>query len=166
MCADVIANLLEASQRWKICYGVGEDDIAGMRQTRRHPGHVLLGYSDIDVAVGELFGKWLQDRISEVAGEEPYIRLLSMHTVKPLDEPAVREAALAYDTIVTVEEHSVTNGLGSAVADVLATMRHRRATLVKYGVPDALYDRVGSQAYMRELAGDLTNVVEGALRLR
>ncbi len=81
-------------------------------------------------------------------------RVLSMHTIKPLDEEAVRAAARETRGILTLEEHSVTGGLGSAVADVLAVLDGQRARFAKWGAPDALHNRVGSQKYMLEVCGD------------
>ena len=46
-------------------------------------------------------------------------RVLSMHTVKPLDEDAVLAAARDTGVVVTLEEHSIVGGLGSAVAECL-----------------------------------------------
>ena len=43
-----------------------------------------------------------------------------MHTIKPLDVEAVKAAAKDCGAVVTAEEHSIYNGLGSAVAEVLA----------------------------------------------
>jgi transketolase len=48
------------------------------------------------------------------------VRVLDMHTVKPLDAEAVTQAILDTRRIVTVEDHSVVGGLGDAVADVIA----------------------------------------------
>ena len=48
-------------------------------------------------------------------------RLISMHTVKPIDKEIIRKAARETPAIVTVEEHYLIGGLGSAVADVLAS---------------------------------------------
>lgn len=48
------------------------------------------------------------------------VRVLDMHTIKPLDEAAVMEALLDTRRIITVEDHSVIGGLGSAVAEVIA----------------------------------------------
>jgi transketolase len=48
-------------------------------------------------------------------------RVVNAHTLKPFDEDAVLTAAADCRAIVTVEDHSVTGGLGSAVAEVLAT---------------------------------------------
>lgn len=49
-----------------------------------------------------------------------HARVIDMHTIKPLDEEAVRKAAAECGAVVTAEEHSIIGGLGSAVAEVLA----------------------------------------------
>ena len=49
------------------------------------------------------------------------VRVLDMHTIKPLDEEAVREAIMDTRRIVTAEDHNVMGGLGSAVAEVIAS---------------------------------------------
>ncbi|MFA7661019.1 MAG: transketolase C-terminal domain-containing protein, partial [Anaerovoracaceae bacterium] len=48
------------------------------------------------------------------------IRVLDMHTIKPIDEEAIIRAAKETKGIVTAEEHTVLGGLGGAVAEVLA----------------------------------------------
>ena len=47
-------------------------------------------------------------------------RVINIHTIKPLDKDLVIKAAKETGKIVTVEEHSVIGGLGSAVADVVS----------------------------------------------
>lgn len=97
---------------------------------------------------------------SRLADEGIDAGVLSMHTIKPLDADAVILAASAAPVLVTVEEHSVTNGLGSAVAEVLAESEHLgRVRFKRFGVPDRIYHRIGSQEYMRAMAGDLAEVV-------
>ncbi|HSN77251.1 MAG TPA: transketolase C-terminal domain-containing protein [Anaerolineae bacterium] len=54
-----------------------------------------------------------------LAAEGVTCRVLSMHTLKPLDEEAVRAAARDTRAVITVEEHSVFGGLGEACAAVL-----------------------------------------------
>ena len=49
-----------------------------------------------------------------------HARLLDMHTVKPLDTDAVLEAIKQIGKIVTVEDHNILNGVGSAVCEVVA----------------------------------------------
>ena len=60
-------------------------------------------------------------------------KVINMHTIKPLDEDLVVEAAKV-GKIVTVEEHSVIGGLGSAVCDVVA--QKAPAKVLKIGVND------------------------------
>ncbi len=63
-----------------------------------------------------------------------HARVLDMHTVKPLDEEAVRRCIDEVGKIITVEDHNILNGLGSAVADVVA--QSGKAVLRKVGVQD------------------------------
>ena len=85
--------------------------------------------------------------------------MLSMHTVKPLDEEAVSAAARETAVVITVEEHSVTGGLGTAVGDVLAQSGLRLPRFRKFGLPDEVSHAVGSQAYLRRRCGDLVEII-------
>ena len=58
--------------------------------------------------------------------------VINMHTIKPLDEDAIVKAAKKTGKIVTVEEHSVIGGLGSAVCDVVA--EKAPAKVMKIGI--------------------------------
>ena len=69
-----------------------------------------------------------------LAAEGIEATVINIHTIKPIDEDIIVEAAKNTGLLLTVEEHSVIGGLGSAVADVLAA-RHP-AKLVKIGVND------------------------------
>lgn len=60
--------------------------------------------------------------------------VINMHTIKPLDEDAIVKAAGKTGKIVTVEEHSVIGGLGSAVCDVVA--EKAPAKVMKIGIND------------------------------
>ena len=44
-----------------------------------------------------------------------------MHTIKPIDEEAIIKAAKETKRIITIEDHSIIGGLGSAVCEVLST---------------------------------------------
>ena len=56
----------------------------------------------------------------ELAGEGIQCMVINSHTVKPLDEKTIVAAAQKTGTVVSVEEHQVAGGLGSAVAEVLS----------------------------------------------
>jgi transketolase len=60
--------------------------------------------------------------------------VINMHTIKPLDEALLLASAAKTKAVVTVEEHSVIGGLGSAVADTLSEQLPTR--LLKIGVCD------------------------------
>jgi transketolase len=61
-------------------------------------------------------------------------KVINIHTIKPLDEELVLAAAKECGKVVTVEEHSVIGGLGSAVCDVLSEKLPTQ--VLKIGVMD------------------------------
>ena len=70
-------------------------------------------------------------------------------TVKPIDKTAILECAKTHKAIVTVEEHNLSGGFGSAVAEVLAETDGAKAKLVRVGLDDRYSCVVGSQKYLR-----------------
>lgn len=88
-----------------------------------------------------------------LAQEGVQARVLSMHTVKPLDTDAVLAAARETRAIVTIEEHSVIGGLGGAVAEVLAESDREKIAFKRVGLPSVFSSRVGSQEYLRAAYG-------------
>jgi transketolase len=72
--------------------------------------------------------------------------VLHAHTVKPLDEVAIRDWAGQVAAIVTVEEHTLVGGLGSAVAELLVDgWSGSGPALLRLGLPDRFPDKYGSQ---------------------
>lgn len=80
-------------------------------------------------------------------------RILSMHTIKPFDGEAVLSAARETGGLVTVEEHTVAGGLGSAAAEVLLDAGVVPAIFRRMGIGDRFFSEVGSQSYLRQRAG-------------
>jgi transketolase len=80
-------------------------------------------------------------------------RVLSMHTIKPLDSEAVLSAARETRAITTLEEHSILGGLGGAVAEVLAESSEHPVPFRRIGLPSAFSPQVGSQEYLRARNG-------------
>jgi len=79
---------------------------------------------------------------SELAEKGINVRVLDMHTIKPLDTEAVLKAAKETGTIVTVEDHNIIGGLGGAVAETLM----ESGVPVKFkrlGIPD-IFPPIGS----------------------
>lgn len=79
-------------------------------------------------------------------------RVLHAHTVKPLDEAAICEAAARVPLVVTAEEHTRIGGLGSAVADALCDAGIQ-VPVARLGFPDAFISSYGSQDTMLSDAG-------------
>ena len=80
-------------------------------------------------------------------------RVLSMHTLKPLDVEAIAAAAAETGGICTIEENSIFGGLGGAVAEVCLEMLVRPHWFKRLGIPDRYTSTVGDQAYLRSAVG-------------
>ncbi len=75
-------------------------------------------------------------------------RVLSMHTLKPLDTDAILAAAQETRAIFTLEEHSLIGGLGSAVAETLAESGKPRLVFKRFGLPSSFSCKIGTQEYL------------------
>lgn len=78
--------------------------------------------------------------------------VVSFHTVKPLDETYLRQAAQRFRLIVTVEEHGRIGGFGSAVAEWRAIEGVAVPQLL-LGTADEFMHEIGDQAYARQRFG-------------
>lgn len=85
-------------------------------------------------------------------------------TVKPIDKVVIESCADKFELIVTVEEHNLSGGFGSAVAEVMATGNHK-ARLTMVGLNDLYSVKVGSQKYLRAEYGiDAKGIAEKILK--
>ena len=96
----------------------------------------------------------------EVTGAQEILRAKGINpavytfpTVKPIDREVIENAAARFDVVVTVEEHNIVGGFGSAVAEVMAEMREKKAYLLRIGLNDEYSVRVGNQKYLRQKYG-------------
>lgn len=95
----------------------------------------------------------------EISGAEAILRGYGIHpavwsfpTVKPIDQGVIEMCARKFDLLVTVEEHNLSGGFGSAVAEVLAESdAHTR--LLRIGLHDTYCSMVGNQKYLRSQFG-------------
>ncbi len=81
------------------------------------------------------------------------VRVIDMHTIKPLDEEIIIKAAKETGGIITAEEHTIVGGLGSAVAEVLSQKQPTKMKIVgindtfgESGKPDQLMEKYGLTA--------------------
>jgi transketolase len=89
-------------------------------------------------------------------------RVVSMHTVKPLDQAEILAAARETQLIATLEEHFLAGGFGSAVAELLADL-DRPMRLRRFGAADRFAHLAGDQAYHREASGLTPSQIAGAI---
>ncbi len=88
-----------------------------------------------------------------LAGENIKVRVINMHTVKPIDREAIMKAARDTKAIITAEEHNIIGGLGSAVAEVLVQttpvvqeMVGIKDSFGESGIPTELLEKYGLTA--------------------
>ena len=90
--------------------------------------------------------------------------VLHVPTIKPLDRDAILDALSGAKAVVTVEEHTVVGGLGSAVAELIAEAGMSPARRLKrIGIPDCFPEEYGSQASLMERFGITTEALIAAV---
>jgi len=101
----------------------------GKAEVRRKGGDVTIA------ACGVILGRVLE-AAETLAKDGVSAEVINVHTIKPLDAETVLESCERTGAVVTVEEHSIIGGLGSAVAELLAERATRRVPLKRIGVAD------------------------------
>ena len=97
-------------------------------------GVVLREGKDVTIVATGLPVSNCLEAAEKLAADGIEAKVINIHTIKPLDEELIAEAAKETGKIVTVEEHSVIGGLGSAVCDVVA--EKAPAKVMKIGIND------------------------------
>jgi len=97
-------------------------------------GVVLREGKDVTIVATGLPVSNCLEAAEKLAADGIDAKVINIHTIKPLDEELIAEAAKETGKIVTVEEHSVIGGLGSAVCDVVA--EKAPAKVLKIGIND------------------------------
>ena len=138
-----------------VCYGEDDEIVLGKGNQVREGKDVTV------IATGIMVNEALM-AAEELAAEGIDVRVIDMHTIKPLDEEIIVKAARETGAIVTAEEHSVIGGLGSAVAEVVVkkcpvkmAMVGQQDTFGESGKPDELKAKYGMTA------ADIVKAVKG-----
>lgn len=115
-------------------------------------GITLKAGCDLSIIVtGSMAGDALEaaDQLDKIGIKT---RVINIHTIKPLDQDIILQAARETDAIISLEEHNVIGGLGSSIAEVLAESPvHTR--LRRMGLRENFTQGYGSHAYLKELNG-------------
>lgn len=129
-----------------------------IRLTRRGAQVAILATGGI---LGEAFRA--ADMMDSELGVKPTVA--SVHTVKPLDKDTILQLLDSHELVVTLEEHVLAGGLGSAVAEVLVDAGRFPRHFLRLGLKgDSYVSVVGSQNYLRKECGIDAESVVGKIR--
>ncbi len=117
----------------------------GKAEIRRQGTHIAI------MAFGAMLAPAYQ------AGEELNATVINMRFVKPLDEELIRELALQYTLLVTVEENVVAGGAGSAVNEYLAN-NNLYISVLNLGLPDRFIEHGTPHLLLAECALDAAGI--------
>ena len=120
----------------------GEVFRPGFIRTVREGSNVTLA------ATGGILGEALL-AADTLAERGIFCRVLSVHTIKPLDTDTLAAAASETGGIISVEEHAVDGGLGGAIAESLMEAGVFPGFFVRMGLRNTFSSVVGSQKYLR-----------------
>jgi transketolase len=159
--AEEMTRLMEASLDWPhpiyIRLGKGGDPIISKPERGFAIGKAIdmvddeKGASDVLLVATGVATTQALKAAGALAADGIRCRLLHVHTVKPLDVEAIVDAATRTRLVVTVEEHNVVGGLGSAVLEALSDKIAGALPPVKrLGIPDRFSERYGSQQALME----------------
>jgi transketolase len=147
-------------------------ELTEMLVRQKGPAYLRLDKSKVDPGIGAAFeagnlrcmragrrvaiiacGGIVADALTAAEGlmvEGIDCAVFSAHTLKPFDVASILRIATEYEAVVTIEEHVLSGGLGSLVAETLmdAAVIPRRFTRI--ALPDEHSSIVGSQEYLRE----------------
>ena len=127
-------------------------------------GYELRPGKDVTVIANGVMVPSAMEAAEELARDGIDVRVIDMHTIKPLDEEIIRKAAEETGKIVTAEEHSIIGGLGGAVAEFVSrecpvkmAMVGQKDVFGESGKPDELREKYGMTT------GDIVNAVKSIL---
>ncbi len=124
-------------------------------------GEVVREGSDVTVVATGLMVSFAIDAAKTLEAEGISVRIINIHTIKPLDVELITKAAQETGVIVTAEEHSVIGGLGSAVAEALTETCP--VPVLKVGVADT-FGRSGKVPPLLEKYGLTPDAIAAKVR--
>ena len=126
-------------------------------------GITLRDGKDITIVATGLMVAEAIEAGEKLAAEGIDARIINIHTIKPLDEELIVKAAQETGKIITIEEHSVIGGLGSAVCDVVTAKCP--VPVVKMGVQDVFGFSGPGGDMITEFGLRAANIVEEAKKM-
>lgn len=121
-------------------------------------GIVLKEGTDVTIIATGIVVESAMEAAKKLEAEGISAEVINIHTIKPLDDELVVASAKKTGKVVTVEEHSVIGGLGSAVCDAIC--RNYPVPVLKIGVQDEFGTSASAAVLMKEYKLDADGVYE------
>jgi transketolase len=131
----------------------GDDSPVDGEEFQLGKARILRGGTDCTIVVTGGILQEVQKAADELSKDGINARIISMHTIQPIDKDCIIESAKETGSIITVEEHIINGGLGGAVAEVLLESDFRPDKFLRIGLGNKFSSTVGSQAYLRKEYG-------------
>lgn len=110
---------------------------------------IRKGYDIAVITIGTVINEAI--KAADILREKNnYISVYSVYSLKPIDKEQILEIAKEYKYIITVEEHQITGGLGSTIAEIIAE-NNMNTKIIRLGLNDEFTSVVGNQEYLREI---------------
>ncbi|MBK8872662.1 MAG: 1-deoxy-D-xylulose-5-phosphate synthase [Bacteroidetes bacterium] len=109
-------------------------------------------------------GNFAEDACNQLAKEGFYPAHYDMRFVKPLDEEMLHEIFSKYKKVITVEDHAIQGGFGSAVSEFMADHNYN-ATMTRLGVPDRFIEHGEQKELYNECHFDATAIMNAVRQL-
>ncbi len=114
-------------------------------------GRILSSGDDVTIISTGGITEVALEASKELRASNIHSTVVSMHTIKPIDEELIKELAQKTKILVTLEEHTVIGGLGSAVSEVLMNSQIFPKKFKSIGLSSKFSTIVGSQTYLRKV---------------
>lgn len=120
---------------------------------------IRKGYDIAVITIGTVINEAI--KAADILREKNnYISVYSVYSLKPIDKEQILEIAKEYKYIITVEEHQITGGLGSTIAEIIAE-NNMNTKIIRLGLNDEFTSVVGNQEYLREVYKiDYKNIIK------
>jgi transketolase len=126
-------------------------------------GNLIRKGTDLTFVVTGILLQRTLDASDRLAQQGINCRVLQIHTLKPIDQDIIVKASEETGALVTVEEHNIIGGLGSAVAEVLGSVHP--APMERVGIPDMYAESGDYEDLLDKYGMSVDHIVDAAFKV-
>lgn len=160
--ADEMSRFMETTLDWPhpiyIRLGKGGDPIVSNENKEFTIGKAITllesDSPDIAILTTGIMAKRALEAAAKLQNDGYSVAVIHHHTIKPIDQESIKNTAKSVEKIVTLEEHNLIGGFGSAVAEVIIDEDLAgNVKLSRMGIPDVFSEHYGSQNQILDYFG-------------